>query len=349
MKASSTRPRISVAMATYNGEKYIREQLDSLARQTLLPVELVVTDDGSNDETLQIVEDFARRAPFPVRVFRNETRLGYADNFIKAASLCQGDWIAFCDQDDIWMDQKLSVCADFLADKDVILAAHSAWTLLNSGERGHLQPRFRRTQVLEPGSANPLDNPNGFAIVMNRGLLNIADLSDRPRKVFAHDPWFWFLATSIGRVATIAEPMAFYRQHESNVCGTYKLTFAQRLRRTAGILHFDELAESELACSRVLIASAEQHPERRDQLRRSAKQLEYRSRLHRIRTKIYRRKTTFPYRVMIFGHILLLGGYLPDPSGTRLGIANAIKDMLWGVCGAYKLIDPVASSPNVST
>ncbi|MGA8529432.1 MAG: glycosyltransferase, partial [Acidobacteriaceae bacterium] len=127
--------RISVAMATYNGEKYIREQLDSIARQSLLPYELVVTDDGSTDGTLEMVEDFARSAPFPVKIHRNDVRLGFADNFFKAASLCEGELIAFSDQDDVWLEDKLSVCSSHFVDPDVFLVAHSAWTLLASGER----------------------------------------------------------------------------------------------------------------------------------------------------------------------------------------------------------------------
>ena len=82
--------KISIAMATYNGAKYIRDQLDTLGRQTLPPVELVVTDDGSTDATLSIVEAFSAVAPFPVRIIRNTNRLGYEENFLKAASLCAG-------------------------------------------------------------------------------------------------------------------------------------------------------------------------------------------------------------------------------------------------------------------
>ena len=107
-------PRISIAMATYNGSKYLREQLDSLAAQTLPPCELVVTDDGSTDDTLGILDRFRRRAPFPVHLHRNEQRLGYRDNFLKAAQLCSGELIAFCDQDDVWMPDKLLSCGPSL-------------------------------------------------------------------------------------------------------------------------------------------------------------------------------------------------------------------------------------------
>src|SRR5882757_11091931 len=110
---------ISIAMATYNGGKYIRQQLDSFAAQTMLPSELIVTDDGSSDNTLEIIAEFVATAPFPVRVERNEKNLGYRANFMKAASLCKGDLISFSDQDDIWLPQKLEKCAAPFANDDV--------------------------------------------------------------------------------------------------------------------------------------------------------------------------------------------------------------------------------------
>src|SRR5438270_1073780 len=104
-------PTVSVAMATFNGERYLKTQLDTIARQSVLPTELVVSDDGSNDQTLSVVADFARSAPFQVTTVRNETRLGFADNFLQAARLCEGDAVAYADQDDFWLSHKLEVCA----------------------------------------------------------------------------------------------------------------------------------------------------------------------------------------------------------------------------------------------
>ena len=96
-----SRLKLSVAMATYNGERFLEQQLLSIARQIRLPDEMVVSDDGSNDGTIDILERFATNAPFPVRIYRNLNPLGYGDNFLKAASLCDGDLIAFSDQDDV--------------------------------------------------------------------------------------------------------------------------------------------------------------------------------------------------------------------------------------------------------
>jgi glycosyltransferase involved in cell wall biosynthesis len=81
---------VSVAMATYNGAAFLDAQLASIAAQTRTPDELVVCDDGSSDGTVEIVERFARRAPFAVRLIRNEQRLGYGENFMKAARHCRG-------------------------------------------------------------------------------------------------------------------------------------------------------------------------------------------------------------------------------------------------------------------
>ena len=98
---------ISVAMTTFNGAAYLEEQLNSLLDQRHLPLELVIGDDGSEDETLVILERFAGRAPFPVLVQRNVRRLGFRENFIRTAERCRGELITFCDQDDIWHPDNL--------------------------------------------------------------------------------------------------------------------------------------------------------------------------------------------------------------------------------------------------
>src|SRR5215210_4863730 len=99
--------RVSVAMGTYNGAAHIRQQLDSIATQTRLPDELVVSDDNSRDRTLDEARTFAQTAPFTVHVFANDRTLGSRKNFERAISLCSGDLIACCDQDDIWLPDKL--------------------------------------------------------------------------------------------------------------------------------------------------------------------------------------------------------------------------------------------------
>src|SRR5579884_3482594 len=113
-------------MATYNGDRFLREQLDSIAAQTRAPHELVVSDDGSTDRTLEIVREFSASAPFPVKLLQDERRLNYRLNFRRAAQNCSGDLIAFSDQDDVWQTDKLEKMARAFADPAILLAYHNA-------------------------------------------------------------------------------------------------------------------------------------------------------------------------------------------------------------------------------
>src|SRR5689334_13791199 len=126
---------VSVAIATYNGESHIRKQLESLAAQTHLPAEVIVSDDISTDKTIQVVEEFARTAPFQIRVSVNADRLGYRANFMRAADLCQSELIAFCDQDDFWYPHKLSTSIKPFEDREVLLTYHNADIVDESGVR----------------------------------------------------------------------------------------------------------------------------------------------------------------------------------------------------------------------
>ena len=106
MNSSAQTLRISIAMSTYNGGKYLQEQLDSFLAQTSLPDELVITDDCSTDNTLEIIQAFAAMAPFEVRWEQNEKNLGYTGNFNQALMKTTGDLVFLSDQDDVWFPEK---------------------------------------------------------------------------------------------------------------------------------------------------------------------------------------------------------------------------------------------------
>lgn len=104
---------ISVALCTYNGETYLRQQLDSILSQTMPVDEIVVVDDCSKDSTCSILKEYASRFPF-IRLLQNETNIGCRKNFERALKACQGDYIFFSDQDDIWCQEKAQVMVDYL-------------------------------------------------------------------------------------------------------------------------------------------------------------------------------------------------------------------------------------------
>src|SRR5215210_7844615 len=99
--------RASVALCTYNGARFLREQLQSIAEQQTPPFELVLSDDASSDDTFAIAREFARSAAFPVELHRNPTRIGTVANFDQTISRCRGEVIFLCDQDDVWRPDKI--------------------------------------------------------------------------------------------------------------------------------------------------------------------------------------------------------------------------------------------------
>jgi glycosyltransferase involved in cell wall biosynthesis len=116
---------VSVALATLNGARFLRDQLSSYERQTRLPAELVVSDDGSTDKTLDIAE-FAQSASFPVRILSRGEHLGFADNFLRTAKACNSNFIAFSDQDDVWLPRKLEEGLRRLEQDGSSLALHTS-------------------------------------------------------------------------------------------------------------------------------------------------------------------------------------------------------------------------------
>ena len=114
--------RISIALCSWNGAIFLREQLASLAGQSRLPDELIVCDDGSTDETATVVERFTSSSPFPVRLFRNPTRLGTVKNFEQAIAKCGGEIIFLCDQDDVWHREKIAAVSHAFEHDDELAA-----------------------------------------------------------------------------------------------------------------------------------------------------------------------------------------------------------------------------------
>ncbi|MGH8779530.1 glycosyltransferase family 2 protein [Paraburkholderia sp.] len=250
--------KISIAMAAYKGERFIREQLDSIGRQTLLPFELVITDDSPDSGTHDIVAEFARGVAFPVRIVRNEQRLGFHENFFKAISLCSGDFIAFCDQDDVWADNKLERVAKEFEDPDVMLVVHGVNVV-----DGDLNVRADNTAdhwsyrgLHEPLTTNPWYVLFGMSTVVRRSIYDYIDWRDRPEHPvdpgfpMSHDTWAWFVATSLGKIAAIDDPLVLYRQHGDNSCGVSPdrdLGDKVKMARSAGETHYHRMATSALA------------------------------------------------------------------------------------------------------
>lgn len=220
-----TAMNISIAMATYNGAAYLVEQLDSLAKQDLIPFELVISDDLSTDTTLEIVKEFKKTAPFPVVILENQERLGYVANFLRAVAHCQGDYISFCDQDDVWFAQKLALVSNTLVKHQALMVIHTARLTNQCLEPlGSVLPVISHTTILRPNrlDGGPLKTfPLGFCLTFHRSVRDIVipalvTYPEEYQHYFGHEQPFHLISRSLGPVAYLTTPLAWYRRHENN-------------------------------------------------------------------------------------------------------------------------------------
>lgn len=221
---------ISVLLATYNGQRYLEPLLDSLLVQTRHPAELIVCDDASTDLTMSIVERFAQHAPFVVKILRgNGKPLGYAENFLRGIVHCSSPFIAFCDQDDVWVPQKVERVA-------AVIEKHGCDAVVHRGRVVDVELKWQGQYFPNlPLFANGWWCPDrffltpGFAMVVSKSLLISVAPELRPdswvgntNSPLPHDLWAYFLARNLGSVSFIRDVLVQYRQHASNVCGAGK-------------------------------------------------------------------------------------------------------------------------------
>jgi glycosyltransferase involved in cell wall biosynthesis len=202
-------------MATYNGARFLQEQLDSLARQRCRPSGLVVCDDGSTDATIDILRSFESVAPFPTRVIQNDERLGYKRNFMKAASLCSGPIIAFCDQDDIWNGEKLCALTGAFRDEHSLLISHDFSIISDSAQQ--IFPSYYE-RLAGSGFSRAL-SIKGCTMAFRRELVECLGWPD-PQSGWSHDAWVALTATAFGRRSYISQPLIEHRIHGNNASGS---------------------------------------------------------------------------------------------------------------------------------
>jgi glycosyltransferase involved in cell wall biosynthesis len=336
-------PNVSVVMATYNGARFLDEQLTSLARQTMMPSELIISDDGSVDATISIIEKFQLAAPFSVQIIRNPERLGYGANFLKAARQASGEFIAFCDQDDIWLPAKLEEAANALLRHDCDLHVHTAKVIDSvAREAGLFAQGIRKTEVVAPLTLPPWGVFYGFSMVFRRDLFEAIDPALRGRHTFefdgllSHDLWVYFLAASVGRTIMDVRPMVLYRRHASNQTPNLTGKFIHRIARRVGVAAHPMLRRDEIAELRsVALEKLSRVP---GPSRYSAKANEasiYWRRIanhERQRIALYTASNAAK-RALMLCKIIAAGGYRPISSGG-LGFPLFLRD---GVSGLLRL------------
>ncbi len=196
-------------MATYNGEKFIREQLESILPQLSDNDEVIVSDDGSNDKTLEIIDSFQ---DVRIKVVRNEGKHSPTYNFENALNHAQGDYIFLCDQDDVWLPGKVAAMSEALQSCDLVVSdckvvdvglnvtAPSFFKLMVSGS-GFWKNFYKNTYI-------------GCCMAFKKGVLEY--VLPFPEKIAMHDSWIGLSVEMRGKVMFLDEPLLLYRRHGNN-------------------------------------------------------------------------------------------------------------------------------------
>jgi glycosyltransferase involved in cell wall biosynthesis len=262
-KQSPSNQTISIALCTFNGDKYLLEQLNSILSQTRLPDELIVCDDLSSDKTVEILQSFRSNAPFLVKIFVNESNLGSTKNFEKAISICSGDLIALSDQDDIWSSKKLEVIENHFAHNPTTGMLFTDAEIIDdlSNDLGHtLWNRIGFTEKMQRNfeSFSSHDMLNLFlrrhivtgATVCFKSNLRVSFLPIP--KHWVHDAWITvILALNNVQIKLLNMPLIYYRQHQSQQIGARKQNFV--MKSFMSIFHGSLIVEYEKDYENLLV------------------------------------------------------------------------------------------------
>jgi glycosyltransferase involved in cell wall biosynthesis len=225
-----SRPEVEVLLATYNGARFLREQIDSILAQDYGSIRILARDDGSTDGTVEILEQYSKRFPDRFRTMPESAPTGSPrHNFLLLMKASAADYICFCDQDDFWLPDKVSITKKSmdqlelrwgtkapllvftdlqLVDDKLKLLHESFWTYMNvDPERINRLPSLMVQSVV-----------TGCTAMLNRRLLELA--LRIPKQAFMHDRWIGLLASFMGKSGIVRARTVLYRQHEHNVLGT---------------------------------------------------------------------------------------------------------------------------------
>lgn len=222
--------KISVALCTYNGEKYIAEQLESILSQTKPVHEIIICDDGSADDTVRIISQYENQFPDIIKVYQNPENLGYVGNFEKAMSLCAGDLVLLCDQDDRWFTNKTAVIAEIFEKQPTIdIVCHNIkifgeaispseeityWDLDAANPSSFTQPQDIIQRILYQGNIFP-----GMSMAIRNTFLKSHLPLKKINPVIIHDYELLLLAADKNAVWTEDQILGEYRIHPKQSIG----------------------------------------------------------------------------------------------------------------------------------
>lgn len=224
---------ILIIISTYNGARYLREQLDSIFNQTYSNFHIFVRDDGSNDDTIKILEEYKNRG---LTYYLGDNKKP-ALSFLEAISVANKDYdyYAFCDQDDVWNPDKVEAAIRAISEieQDLPILYYSATELVDAS-LNHIGTNFRLPIYTNNLCTSLLNGSlvTGCTMVINKSLANIIRIGI-PQKPLMHDSWIHRVCLSVGgRIIADPIPHVKYRQHNNNVLGIHKISFIKKIKKS---------------------------------------------------------------------------------------------------------------------
>ncbi len=208
-------PLISIVLCTYNGAVFLKEQLESLLAQSYPNFEIIICDDASSDSTIQLLAGYETNEH--IHICYNKENRGLTNNIELALGFCKGEFIAFCDQDDIWINDKLEILYHSIKD-DVLIYSDSE---LIDEDGKNMNIRLSQLRHMHTGNNNlgfVFSNCVWGHTILIRSIL-LENILPIPANV-PHDSWSGFVGASVKRIKYIDQPLNFYRQHQNTVTST---------------------------------------------------------------------------------------------------------------------------------
>lgn len=234
-----TRLRCSVALATCNGAAYLEDQLRSIREQSRLPDEIIVVDDASDDDSLQVVRTLIRGLPLLAE--RNPTRIGVTANFERVCRKASGDIILLCDQDDIWHREKIERMMAEFERRPELLLLHSDARLVDRMGAPLGRTLFSALGITS-SELRRIHTGQAYRVLFRRNVVTGATTAFRRLllafalpfpPVWLHDEWLAIIAASIGMVDALEVPLIDYRQHGGNQVGANHKSWLARYREVS--------------------------------------------------------------------------------------------------------------------
>jgi len=242
--------RITVCMATYNGGKFISQQIDSILAQSYLNWQLVIRDDGSGDNTMNIIQEYTEKYPDKIRLLTDSgTHLGTSLNFGRLMEHADGEYIMFSDQDDVWMENKIESTLNMIRAAELVypnrpVLAHTDLRVVDSS-LNTIHDSLWGYQKLIPEVGDNLNRimaqnvVTGCTMMLNRKARDVS--LPIPKEAIMYDWWIAINVARYGRIVYLSTPSVLYRQHRRNQLGAQRARKINVVNFLKKLFHIKEL------------------------------------------------------------------------------------------------------------